>query len=75
MVDGPDGLNWLGQHTRSTRGYQPAPSWTSRSRTADSGTSVATSEVLQRWADGTTDQATDPATALQHLRDHSPGAP
>ena len=48
MVDGPDGLNWLGQHTRSTRGYQPAPSWTSRSRTADSGTSVATSEVLQR---------------------------
>ena len=69
MVDGPDGSTAVRVRVVSR------PSWTSRSRTADSGTSVATSEVLQRWADGTTDQATDPATALQHLRDHAPGAP
>lgn len=38
-------------------------------RQLPSDLALATAEVLQRWADATTDHTTDPATTLQHLRD------
>jgi len=42
-------------------------------RQLPSDLATATAEVLQRWADATTDHTTDPATALQHL--HGPQEP
>lgn len=36
---------------------------------------LATAEILQRWADATIDEATDPATVLLHLHEHRRPAP
>lgn len=42
-------------------------------RQLPSDLATATAEVLQRWADATSDHTSDPATALQHL--HGPQEP
>jgi hypothetical protein len=36
---------------------------------------LATANVLQRWADATTNQAPDPATVLPQLHVHPPAIP